>query len=237
MNYFAYGSNMDEQQMAAKQVSFTKKEKAVLQGYRLTFNKKTANGSGRATIIKSADADLVEGILYEILEEDLVKLDKPERYPEHYSRIEVPVILDSGTRILATTYIANSDWISEGLMPMESYLQTILNAREMVSDDYYKKLKDTPFIPQEKRREISEEEIYSEKFLAGGRTYFFDIKANSKGDYYIAISESKKTATGFERHRVIVFEDHADNFLNCVISLTSKLRELRSENIVNGNDQ
>lgn len=232
MIYFAYGSNMDEQQMILKQVAFSKKERAVLSGYRLTFNKKTANGSGRATILKGTDTDIVEGILYEIHDEDISKLDKPERYPEHYSRIEVPVRLSNGQQMLATTYIANDEWVAEGLMPMESYLQTILNVKDLVSEEYFRMLKQTPFIAQQKRREISEEEIYSEKFIAGSRTYFFDIKANSKGDYYIAVSESKKSPTGFERHRVIVFEDHAENFLNCVQNLHSKLQELRVANSV-----
>lgn len=236
MYYFAYGSNMDEQQMESKKVAFSNKEKAKIFGYRLTFNKKTSNGSGRATIIKGKSDDVVEGILYTINDDDIVKLDKPERYPEHYSRIEVPVVTESGEKIPAVTYLANSDWLAEGLLPMEGYLRTILNAKEMVSEEYYRMLEGTPFIAQPKRREISEEEVYSEKLIAGGRTYFFDIKANSKGDYYIAVSESKKTGSGFERHRVIVFEDHAENFLNCMNNLTVKLRELRSENILDEKD-
>ena len=36
------------------------------------------------------------------------------------------------------------------------------------------------------------EEIYSKIVRAGKRTYFFDVKATRKDDYYLTITESKK---------------------------------------------
>ena len=36
------------------------------------------------------------------------------------------------------------------------------------------------------------EEIFSEAVRAGKRTYFFDVKATRRNDYYLTITESKK---------------------------------------------
>ncbi len=36
------------------------------------------------------------------------------------------------------------------------------------------------------------EEIHSKAVRAGKRTYFFDVKATRRNDYYLTITESKK---------------------------------------------
>ncbi len=44
------------------------------------------------------------------------------------------------------------------------------------------------------------EEVFSKKVRAGKRTYFFDVKATRSNDYYVTITESKKTARGWRIH-------------------------------------
>ncbi len=39
---------------------------------------------------------------------------------------------------------------------------------------------------------IIQEEIFTKVVRAGKRTYFFDVKATRKDDYYLTITESKK---------------------------------------------
>ena len=39
------------------------------------------------------------------------------------------------------------------------------------------------------------EEVYSKAVKAGKRTYFFDVKATRNNDYYLTITESKKTVS------------------------------------------
>ena len=41
--------------------------------------------------------------------------------------------------------------------------------------------------------ENNREEIYTKAVRAGKRTYFFDVKATRNNDYYLTITESKKT--------------------------------------------
>lgn len=38
-----------------------------------------------------------------------------------------------------------------------------------------------------------QEEIFSRRVRAGKRTYFFDVKATRNNDYYITITESKRS--------------------------------------------
>ncbi len=57
-------------------------------------------------------------------------------------------------------------------------------------------------------------EIFSSRVRAGSRTYYFDVKKNSKNDNYLVISESKKVADDSEkqRHRIMVFEEDIEKF-------------------------
>jgi len=69
------------------------------------------------------------------------------------------------------------------------------------------------------------EEIYSKIVRAGKRTYFFDVKATRKDDYYLTITESKKIFDKdgrfhFEKHKLFLykedFEKFADGFKDAV---------------------
>lgn len=57
-------------------------------------------------------------------------------------------------------------------------------------------------------------EIFSSRVRAGSRTYYFDIKKNSKSDNYLVISESKRVGDDNEkqRHRIMVFEEDIEKF-------------------------
>ena len=61
------------------------------------------------------------------------------------------------------------------------------------------------------------EEIYSKAVRAGKRTYFFDVKATRKNDYYLTITESKKKFETdgrfhFEKHKVFLYKEDFDKF-------------------------
>ena len=59
---------------------------------------------------------------------------------------------------------------------------------------------------------MNDKEIYSDKITKGKRTYFFDIKKSEQGDLYLKVSESKKTSSGFEHYRLMVFEEDIQDF-------------------------
>ena len=137
MNYFAYGSNMSSSRLTERGVNFLSKEKGTLKGYKFIINKKSQKNPniGFANIIKDNSSE-VEGIIYEVNEEDLIKLDKYEGAPKHYKR-ETYIINNKKCVI----YIANKEWTSiNELKATEEYKNHILEGKEFLSDNYYKKL-------------------------------------------------------------------------------------------------
>ena len=62
-------------------------------------------------------------------------------------------------------------------------------------------------------------ELFTAKILARSRTYYLDVKENSKGERYLVINESRPTADGtsVDRNRVMVFEEHMPEFVDGII--------------------
>ncbi len=61
------------------------------------------------------------------------------------------------------------------------------------------------------------EEIFSKVVRAGKRTYFLDVKATRRNDYYLTITESKKKFNRdgrhyFEKHKVFLYKEDFDKF-------------------------
>ena len=51
-------------------------------------------------------------------------------------------------------------------------------------------------------------ELFTTQVSAENRTYFFNVKENTKGDVFLQVVESKVSeGLGFDRHAVVVFED------------------------------
>jgi len=55
-------------------------------------------------------------------------------------------------------------------------------------------------------------DIFSSKITKGSRTYFFDIKQNERREFYMTITESKKSGDEFERRRIMIFEEDIQDF-------------------------
>ncbi len=143
MKYFAYGSNCNPAIMRNKQVNFSSSERAVLLGYRLRFNKRALRPAlpeqvGFANIVPEAKAS-VEGILYEIDDRHLGRLDESERFPDHYDRIQVTVKGKNGP-CECFTYQAVPGVVAEGLVPSRNYLNHILAAKDFMSRQYFEAL-------------------------------------------------------------------------------------------------
>jgi hypothetical protein len=82
------------------------------------------------------------------------------------------------------------------------------------------------------------EEIYTKVVRAGKRTYFFDVKATRKEDYYLTITESKKRLgkegkVFYEKHKIFLykedFEKFADGLKDAVTFIGNGKDELKTE--------
>jgi hypothetical protein len=87
---------------------------------------------------------------------------------------------------------------------------------------------------------IVKEEIYTKVVRAGKRTYFFDVKATRKEDYYLTITESKKRLgkegkVFYEKHKIFLykedFEKFADGLKDSVTFIVNGKHELKTETV------
>lgn len=87
--------------------------------------------------------------------------------------------------------------------------------------------------------------IYSQVIRAGKRTYFLDVKATRKNDYYLTITESKKRFKRngkrfFEKHKVFLYKEDFDKFtenLEDVITFIKNAKSDEMNQVENQNDQ
>tara|TARA_B100000508_G_C11307310_1_gene202841 strand:+ start:135 stop:611 length:477 start_codon:yes stop_codon:yes gene_type:complete len=80
IKYFAYGSNLDLPQMKSRCPESKLISKGSLSGYRLTFNRFSSGwGGGVADVIQEQDSK-VWGLIFEISDTDLERLDRYEGY-------------------------------------------------------------------------------------------------------------------------------------------------------------
>jgi hypothetical protein len=126
INYFEYGSNMDQEQMRAPAPSAVFGSVACLEGFRLVFNKRGANGSAKANIVRSSDAGaVVHGCLYEIPE---FEFDSLKDIETGYTAVSIEVD-QNGAKIRAQAFFADADALVTGT-PSETYLSRILRGAE-----------------------------------------------------------------------------------------------------------
>jgi len=55
-------------------------------------------------------------------------------------------------------------------------------------------------------------ELFTEKVVAGSRTYFFDVKAAKDETKYLLITESRQAGSSYKRSRLMLFEEHLERF-------------------------
>jgi gamma-glutamylcyclotransferase len=139
IKYFAYGSNMSVTRMIKRGVTPLSRTQGILNNYVLKFNKKSSKGDWSFANIEESEGDAVEGIIFEIRESHLEKLDKFEGAPVHYRREKINVS-SCGNKIECITYIAQKDYIVEGLKPTDDYMKFLIEGSSLLSPDYQKML-------------------------------------------------------------------------------------------------
>ncbi len=139
--YFAYGSNMNPERVRRREMRFEDHHAGLLADYRLVFNKRSVKypGAASANVMASVGA-VTEGIVYRLSQPAQIEtMDAFEGFPVRYGRLSLPVNCQHGT-VDAWVYIANNDYITEGLKPARWYLDHLLVAAPHLSAGYVKKL-------------------------------------------------------------------------------------------------
>jgi len=125
--YFAYGSNLNTDQMKSRLGEWERTENCELYGYKLTFDKHSENWDGGvADIIKTDNEnDVVDGAIYLISTEQMKKMDEKEGgYRKIDSLVTTYETGKARFRFAAKTYevIKKGDFET----PSDRYLQTIV---------------------------------------------------------------------------------------------------------------
>ena len=122
--YFAYGSNINLDQMAYRCPAAQMVGPVVLEGYELLF-RGNANGNGIATI-KPKEGQQVYGLLWRITPDCERSLDLYEGYPHLYEKESVAVRDHAGRQLTVMAYVMTDGdrWRSPAL-PSEYYYQGI----------------------------------------------------------------------------------------------------------------
>lgn len=143
--YFAYGCNMDAALLRRiLGQSLADGWTARLDGWRVAFNKREADGTAVANLVPQ-EGCRTYGVVYRLPWECLPALDEFEGFPEHYRHETVwvePTGLRAGQAALA--YVAEEEWVDGEGRPEGGYLEHILSGAEAHSlpDSYVRWLKE-----------------------------------------------------------------------------------------------
>lgn len=127
IQYFAYGSNMLTERLRARCLSAKAQGVASADNYVLAFCKKSRDGSGKATLCPAARGQ-VFGVVFDLDESELPKLDEAEGAGNGYDRIEDFQVHMAGSRAPRSVviYIANSVFIDQSLKPYDWYVKLVV---------------------------------------------------------------------------------------------------------------
>lgn len=114
MYYFAYGSNLNKEQMMSRCPYAIPVARVKLHGYQLTFN--------RVADIVEEEQAITWGAIYTVFPEDLKNLDRYEGYPNLYDKIPVVVEDDKGHSYQAFAYVLTIKGLNE---PSDGYYHII----------------------------------------------------------------------------------------------------------------
>lgn len=83
----------------------------------------------------------------------------------------------------------------------------------------------------------SQEEIFSKSLRAGRRTYFFDVRETRAGDYYLTITESKKSSNKdgsfyFKKHKIYLYKEDFQGFKDFLEETTAFITQEKGEEVI-----
>ena len=127
MNIFCYGSNMNTERITERCSSSRFISRAKVNGWKLLFNKRSKDKSGKANLIYTGDKSLVWGVIFDISEDQKPILDKAEGLGNGYDEYKLIVINDLGEEIECVCYIATDEkYLDNNLKPYDWYKEYCL---------------------------------------------------------------------------------------------------------------
>lgn len=123
MLYFAYGSNMNHEQMRHRCPSSKYLKRGYLKDYKFTYDGYSSKRGGAVANVIEVNGSVVWGGIFEINEDNLSALDCYEGYPDYYDRKQVNVIDNDNNFFEAIVYYRTNKKIGQ---PSKEYRQIVL---------------------------------------------------------------------------------------------------------------
>ena len=126
LKYFAYGSNMLTERLRGRCASANALGRATAGNHVLEFCKRSADGSGKATIVQSRkDGTRVYGVVFNLDIAEREELDKAEGLGQGYHRVDdLGVQLEIGDEVRVSTYIGTR--LDRSLKPYDWYRALVI---------------------------------------------------------------------------------------------------------------
>lgn len=69
---------------------------------------------------------------------------------------------------------------------------------------------------------------------AGSRHYFFDVKETKTKDYFLVITESKKSQTSntVVKHKIFLYKEHLEGFQSLLAESISFIKKEKGEEVI-----
>ena len=127
MKIFCYGSNMNTERITERCSSSRFISRAKVNGWKLLFNKRSKDKSGKANLIYTGDKSLVWGVIFDISEDQKPLLDAAEGLGRGYDEYKLWVINDLEQEIECVCYIATEEkYLDNNLKPYDWYKEYCL---------------------------------------------------------------------------------------------------------------
>lgn len=130
VKYFAYGSNMLTRRLtdSSRAPSAVARGIARAPGFVVRFHKVGADGSGKCTLVTTADrAAAAFGVLYEVADADAESLDRAEGvHTGGYARRAVKLELSANRMVSAMTYVAGKRHVDASRVPFDWYRDLVV---------------------------------------------------------------------------------------------------------------
>lgn len=84
------------------------------------------------------------------------------------------------------------------------------------------------------RSDDREDEVYSKPVKAGRRTYFFDVKSTRGGDYFLTITESRKSTdrdgnASYDKHKIFLYKEDFAKFAEGFEEVVNYVKKAKPE--------
>ena len=148
IDYFAYGSNLHPRRLGARTPSLRFLCTGRLDGHRLAFHKRGADGSGKADVVPGRASDRVHGAVYRITTGDAARLDRIEGLGAGYLRRSLEVVTPTGP-MAVFCYQAMQAWVMPGLLPFAWYRELVVAGarRHDLPERYVRRIRSVPCEP------------------------------------------------------------------------------------------